>query len=509
MVKPLRRYLWRSLVAMLAISLLPIPTAVGTWWLLSGPLNLTTEVSLLLSLAAALSVSLVTSYVVYFATVRSVSRINEHLTALSERNYSHHTGTRLSGVFNLLVPALNKISDRLEELSSRSQTETAIVTAEAARLRNVINSIKDGVLALDKDTRIVLFNKAAAKITGFSLEEAAGRPLSQVLPLLRGNTLVINDWLIAVEGSDINSKMWEGTRLKAKDGKTRSIDADALYQGADPNGIRTLITFNDRTEAQEVEDMKVDFVALAAHELRTPVTVIRGYLEILTNELGDKLTPEHQEFMRKLTISASQLSGFINNILQVSQIEHGDLNLKIEALDWLDLVKNICVDLTQKAQLQGKNLSLNLPAALPPVAADRSSIIEVVTNIVDNAIKYSERGTTITVEVHQNNDMVETTVVDQGVGIPVNAIDKLFTKFYRSHRTRASHRGTGLGLYMSKSIVEAHGGSIWVKSQPDVGSTFGFLLPVYAKIGRKPTEPSNKLIKGVHGWIKNHSLYRG
>ena len=110
-----------------------------------------------------------------------------------------------------------------------------------------------------------------------------------------------------------------------------------------------------------------------------------------------------------------------------------------------------------------------------------------------------------------NNNMVETRVADQGVGIPENAIDKLFTKFYRSHRTRTSHRGTGLGLYMSKAIVEAHGGSIWVESKAGEGSTFGFLLPIYDKLnpGHVALEQNNKIIRGIHGWIKNHSLYRG
>lgn len=506
----LGHYQWRLLLNALLISLLPIPVALAAWWLLDRQTQLPNDTNILLAIAVALATVLVLALTIYASTSRALRIIYEHLSAIAARNFSHRTTRRLTGGFGALVPMLNKVSDQLEELSTSSESQTSVVSAEAGRLRNVINSITDGVVALDKNAHIILFNKAAAKITGFSFEEAAGKAASQILPLLRGNTLIINDWLETVAGADIQAKRFEGVRLKTKDGKTRAIDAETLYQGADPNGIRTLITFHDRTEEQEVEDMKLDFVALAAHELRTPITVIRGYIEILESELGDKLGEEHREFMRKLSISASQLSGFINNILHVSRIEHGDLNFKLEPADWVSLIKNVCHELAQKASVQGKALKLNLPDELPEVGVDRMSIVEVITNLIDNAIKYSDRGTKITVAVRQEGETIETAITDQGAGIPENAIDKLFTKFYRSHRTRDSHRGTGLGLYMSKSIVEAHGGSIWVRSQPGEGSTFGFSLPIYAKMGYRPkTDESKKIIRGVHGWIKNHSLYRG
>ncbi len=490
---------------------LPLSSGIAAWFILEQFTNYQSGRRLILTAAVSVLVAMLTFWWLYRQVNRPLKSVYQQVDALNQRHYDYRAPDQLQGVFGGLNLMLDQLSNQLQQFSAHDQAELAIIKAEAGRLRNVVNAISDGVIALDSAAHIILFNKAAIKITGYGLAEAAGKPVSQILPLLRGNSLVLNDWLSACEGADLQSKQWEAIRLKTKDGKVRSVDVEALYQGTDPNGIRTLVTFHDRTEMQEVEDMKVDFVALAAHELRTPITVIRGYLEILENELGASLNNEHKEIMRKLTISASQLSGFINNILHVSRIEHGDLNLKLEPTDWIELMQSTCQELINKASILGKKLVLNLPDKLPPVAVDRTSIVEVINNLVDNAIKYSETGTEVIVSVKPSSDMIETIIQDSGVGIPENAIDKLFTKFYRSHRTRASHRGTGLGLYMSKAIVEAHGGNIWVHSVVGQGSTFGFLLPTYDKLSHRHLEVdgASKITRGVHGWIKNHSLYRG
>lgn len=499
------------LTTLLLAHLLPVPLGLAAWWLLTTEASVANDAGLQLAIFTAMGLSLLMALLTYIKAVRSLKRLGEHLAALKKGDRLYRSQSPAKGYFANLFTSLNDVGDQIERYAQHNQTELDIIKSEATRLRNVINSINDGVVALDKDLHIILFNKAAGNISGYSIEEAAGKPVGRILPLLKGNALVLNDWLQSIEGVDLRDQRWENLRLKTKEGKTRTVDVEVLYQGADPNGIRTLITFHDRTASQDLEDMKVDFVALAAHELRTPISVIRGYLEILEDELGNKLTVEQANFMSKLNVSAAQLSGFINNILHVSRIEHGDLNLKLEVSDWGKLVQTAVEDLKTKAALQDKQLKLTIEPKLPKVAVDKMSIVEVLNNLIDNAIKYSARDSQITITVKRNGDTVETSVQDHGVGIPENAIDKLFTKFYRSHRTRTSHRGTGLGLYMSKAIVEAHGGNVWVHSIIDEGSTFGFMLPVYNK-GTNPhqaVEANNKITRGVHGWIKNHSLYRG
>lgn len=446
---------------------------------------------------------------VWYAVITKPLRILEtHTYAALEGNFLTAKRLPAGGLFAQAVDNVNRLVSKLQEALSRSQTEAEVIASDASRLRMILNSIKDGVLALDKNKHIILFNRAASSTTGLSIAEVAGRHINDVLPMMKSGSLVLSEWIDSCAGNEPLNKSWEGLVYNPSGASEPSIfDVDALYVGSDPNGVRTLVTFHNRTKEQQVEDMKVDFVALAAHELRTPVTIIRGYLEILQEEIGMKLDPEHREFIRRLGISTTQLSGSINNILHVSHIEHGELNLNLEQGDWQEIVSEACVDLTAKAESQGKKLVTEFGGKLPGVSVDKVSITEVISNLVDNAIKYSNRGQTVKVKVYKSDDGVITEVIDKGLGIPSSVLDKLFTKFYRSHRTRSSHRGTGLGLYVSKAIVEAHGGRIWVESREGKGSTFGFELP---KVAKNDNDSDNSdITRGVHGWIKNHSLYRG
>ena len=147
---------------------------------------------------------------------------------------------------------------------------------------------------------------------------------------------------------------------------------------------------------------------------------------------------------------------------------------------------------------------------LPTVGVDRLSIYEVMNNLIDNAIKYSADSKNIKVDAHMSKEgYVETTIQDFGVGISPSIMPNLFTKFYRDHRNRSQIGGNGLGLYLCKAIINAHGGNIWVRSKIGQGSTFGFSVQPYAQLAAEIKNSDNKeIVRGAHGWIKNHSLYR-
>ena len=178
---------------------------------------------------------------------------------------------------------------------------------------------------------------------------------------------------------------------------------------------------------------------------------------------------------------------------------------------WENVLRSTLETLNLRAQVHGKQIVLQLQSNLPTVAIDRITISEVIINLIDNAIKYSNKSNRIIVRSYVgNNGMVETTVQDFGIGIPANIIGNLFEKFYRNHRSRAQVGGTGLGLYLSKSIVTAHGGQIWVQSKENEGSTFGFSLVPYTQLAAELKKSDNKedITRIAHGWIKNHSFYR-
>jgi signal transduction histidine kinase len=246
------------------------------------------------------------------------------------------------------------------------------------------------------------------------------------------------------------------------------------------------------------------------HELRTPLTLLRGYIEAFDEELTGKLTPQMTDFMQKMSATAQQLTAFVNNILNVARIDDDQLELHLAEENWQQIIDSAVVNLSLRAKVRGIVLEAHVAPDLPKVGVDRLSIHEVLNNLVDNAIKYSANSKKIIIDAHMSPEgLVETTVQDHGVGIGTDIMPNLFTKFYRDHRNRAQIGGTGLGLYLCKSIVTAHGGNIWVRSKVGEGSTFGFTVKPFEQLAEEIKNSDNKdIVRGAHGWIKNHSLYR-
>jgi signal transduction histidine kinase len=286
----------------------------------------------------------------------------------------------------------------------------------------------------------------------------------------------------------------------------------ATYQKNGAQGVDTLLLLVDRTAHYAVNEEGMDFIALAAHELRGPITVIRGYLDILRPELDSLLSDEQRQLFDRLDVSSSRLSGYVSNILNASKYDRRHLRLHLREDRLADVYNLVADDLALRASTQGRMLTISFDPDLPTVAADRNSLSEVMANLVDNAIKYSNEGGQVQVTATADGDFVRFTVVDQGIGIPASVVGSLFGKFYRSHRSKATVAGTGLGLYISKAIIESHGGKIGLTSTEGQGSTFSFTVPIYATVAEKLLsngDGNQGIIESSNGWIKNHSMYRG
>ena len=229
-------------------------------------------------------------------------------------------------------------------------------------------------------------------------------------------------------------------------------------------------------------------------------------------ELADQTKPDQKELFKRLIVSANRLSGYINNILNTSKYDRRHLRVHL-AEDTLGAIYDtIRDDMELRAQSQRRLLSVTLPSSLPTIAADRSSLSEVISNLIDNALKYSNDGGAVAVSAEVEGNFVKVSVTDNGIGMPANVVGNLFHKFYRSHRSRETVAGTGIGLYICKAIVESHGGKIGVTSTENVGSTFSFTVPIYASVAEKlqANDHTNAgLISSTDGWIKNHSKYTG
>lgn len=376
----------------------------------------------------------------------------------------------------------------------------------------IANSLPLPLFILDDKEEIKFVNKAASSYVGMNIEDLIGKNVYMILDMSFPTDDTFDSWLKnAKQNSATASKSWERVRLNVRDNHpTLLFDLAAYYNKGNIEGNSSMLILFDHTKQYSQDDQAVSFVALSVHELRTPLTLLRGYIEVFEQELKGKVLPEIEDLITKMQATSEQLTAFVNNILNVARVDDDQLELKLLPEDWASILTKTIEGIELRAKVRGISLELQIAPNLPKVGVDRLSIQEVVNNLIDNAIKYSGNSKSIKINSQINGEgLIETTVEDFGVGIPTSIMPNLFTKFYRDHRNRSQIGGTGLGLYLSKAIVTAHGGNIWVRSNEGNGSVFGFTLMPYDQLSKEmKAEDNNQIVRNAHGWIKNHSYYR-
>jgi signal transduction histidine kinase len=332
------------------------------------------------------------------------------------------------------------------------------------------------------------------------------------LKLLFNPNDTLESWLKQCQESSVSGeKIW--TRIPnvlPEEENCRYYDVLATF--SKDSDYEVVLTLIDRTSIYAVSEEALNFIAFAAHELRGPITVIKGYLDVLEDELGPTLDADHNQLIGRLKVSANRLSTYINNILNTSRYDRRHLKVRLTEEKITDIYDVIKEDMALRASSQNRVLNVSILPNLPSVAADKNSLSEVLANLIDNAIKYSNEGGIIAVEAQSKGNNVEISVSDNGIGMPESVIENLFQKFFRSHRSRETVSGTGIGLYISKAIVESHGGKIIVNSTEGKGSKFTVIMPTYAVVSDKLKLDKNsneKIILNNTDQIKNHSMYRG
>jgi signal transduction histidine kinase len=221
--------------------------------------------------------------------------------------------------------------------------------------------------------------------------------------------------------------------------------------------------------------------------------------------MSAQMTSEQHDLIDRVNVSAKRLSSYVNNILNASRYDHKHLKLQLTETTVDSIINEIKDDMELRAKTQNRTVVWQVPPQLPTVAADHSSISEVLSNLVDNAIKYSHDGGQIEVSAAVQDDFVAISIRDHGIGIPAVVANNLFSKFYRSHRSRDAVGGTGIGLFISRGIIDSHGGHIGVNSTEGEGSTFTFTLPIFSTVADSLGDDNDSLIRQGGSWIRNHS----
>jgi PAS domain S-box-containing protein len=395
-------------------------------------------------------------------------------------------------------------------IAVRNATLYQQLAEEKDRLDAIIENSADGVLILDANCHIETINRALAEMTGWTPDEARGRPCHEVIALRNRQGVDVCDKGCPLRTFDRysvpRSVREEGSRPQAEGDIIRpdsqhtsvSITYSPLY---DEEGqlVHIVGSVHDVSRFREAEEMKAMFISVISHELKTPVALIKGYANTLRREDAHWDPQTVRESLTIIEDESDRLDRLINNLLEASRVQAGTFKLELGDVSVPKLAAKIVERFRVQAATASRHLSgettkhdlqLDFPADFPPLLADEERLRAVFANLISNAIKYSPEGGSIRVggrvgvgtpsrHPSGESDYAEFYVSDEGIGIPPAQQAKLFEPFYRVDSSLGRRtQGVGLGLFLCKAIVEGHGGHIWVESTPGKGSTFRFTLPL-------------------------------
>jgi PAS domain S-box-containing protein len=365
---------------------------------------------------------------------------------------------------------------------AEAEREQQYQQAEHARseTRAVLDAVSEGIALVSSDRRFLSINHQFAEFFGVRPDEILGRQFDEIQPLVEQifsdpdklRAMVIDSATdVEKQFTQIVAQQWPKPReLELFSTPVRTLDSEQLGR---------LYVFRDVTHEREVDRMKSEFVSLVSHELRTPLTSIKGYIDLLVDGDAGELTEEQLEYLEVAKKNADRLVLLINDLLDVSRIEQGRLELHPSPLDLTRLISDVAQSLRPQIEAKDQHLILEVNELLPVVLGDADRVTQIITNLLSNAYKYTPAGGTISVLAQsEEKDFVCVDIRDTGIGLSAEEQSKLFTRFYRAkNRMTQEVGGTGLGLTISRSLVEMQGGEIRVSSAPGEGSTFSFTLP--------------------------------
>lgn len=402
-------------------------------------------------------------YLIAQRITRPLERLAVASQAIAEGDLSYRTGIRGTDEISVLATTFDEMASRLLE-------RTNALEETLGQLRAILASIGDGVILEDAQGNFIPLNAAAEHIldelaANFMLGPLREFPATDTVP---GDS-VSNPWLVDSRRFQVGNKV-----LSAHSAVVRAEDGQRLG---------TVIVLRDVTAEVEAERLKDAFIAHVSHELRTPLTAIRGYSNLLLTGAGGPLSEQQKSFLQTIARHTEALIAMIGSLLDFSEMEAGGrLSLRKRPIALSALVREVAGEWRPRMEENGITFQIEMPDPLPTLLADSERLRWALVNLLRNASQYTPRGGTVTMRAAVRDDWLVLEVADTGMGIPPEIQKHLFTRFYRGIPTGDDTvRGLGLGLYITRAIVEAHGGRIQVASEPGAGSTFTICLPLQAE----------------------------
>jgi two-component system phosphate regulon sensor histidine kinase PhoR len=410
-------------------------------------------VGIIIAMAAAAVLVALAAWIIARFTTRPIRELTDAAKRISSGELGQKMTVAAKDEVGELAHAFNEMSLKLKE-------SIAEISEDRARLATILDNMADGVIMTDDEGNISLANQAAEKL--FRFRETVGKPLIE-----------------AVRDHEVDELL----KLCLKTTKTQSVNYEsgtskkylrAIAIPIDHSGV--LLLFQDLTELTKLQTTRRELIGNISHEFRTPLAGIKAMVETLSGGAVDDKKAA-RDFLSRIDGEVDRLTQLVAELTELSRIETGKAELKLEPLKLNPLVEEVVAQLSPQAERQKLTIKKRLAADLPPVSADRARVRQVISNLVHNAIKFTPEGGKITIATRKLKGAVGVDITDTGIGIPEADLPHVFERFYKGDRAR-SGAGTGMGLAIAKHVVEAHGGTIGVKSEERKGSTFSFSLPL-------------------------------
>lgn len=405
-----------------------------------------------------LLVALVLGVILAEKTARPIRELTTAVQRAAQGDLSVRLVPRSQDEVGILTGDFSTMTDRLrstiDELS-RERSEAAAILAHMA----------DGIVITDPSGRIQLINEAALRILGTTKEAALGRSLPQIA---REEEIILTLRACLADRRE-QSELVELSRTD----QFVQLIATPISSGEE-EGARCLIVLQDLGQIRRLETVRRDFVSNISHELRTPLASLRAIVDTLRGGAIDD-PPAAAHFIERMDVEIEDLTLMVEALLELSRVESGQAPIRLAPISVSEVVDPAIERLRPQAARGELTLDANLPAGLPPILADAEQLHIVITNLIQNAIHFTPAGGHISVEAKEVGDVVSISVRDTGIGIPADLLPRVFERFYKADRSRAS-RGSGLGLAIARHIVQAHGGEISASSTEGQGSVFTFTV---------------------------------
>ncbi len=418
--------------------------------------------------AATVAVVLI-GFAVAQRIIRPLNRLVETSVAVAGGDLRQRTGIQRSDEIGSLASSFDVMT---EKLAARNRQ----LVEQASKLEAILDSIADGVVVLDTEGQIITSNPAAQQILADMSSDFPAGPMRELPPAI----FVDTDEVREMRHLSVPTVLKHPQRYRVGSRVLSALAAPVLTPDGEELGM--VVVLRDITREVESEYLKDEFITNISHELRTPLTAIKGYSDLLLMTSGESLDERQRDHVTTIGDNASQLMHHINELIDISQIQAKTLGLEKGRLGLSQLVGSVTENWREPMQTKGLSLRIRLPGANLWVDGDSERLTWAIENLLDNAYHYTLSGGRIEVRVFQEDNQARVDVADTGVGVAAADQPYLFSRFFRAHNELTfSVRGVGLGLYITRSIIELHGGRVWVESELGVGSTFSVALPLIAE----------------------------